>query len=44
MFLGMLTEFYANLFTSSNPHNLELILDGVQIVVTEEMNADLAKP
>lgn len=44
VFLGMLTEFYANLFTSSNPHNLELILDGVQIVVTEEMNADLVKP
>ena len=44
VFLGMLTEFYANLFTSSNPHDFERILDGVQTVVTEEMKADLAKP
>ena len=40
----MLTEFYSNLFTSSNPHDLNCILDGVQIMVTEEKRAQLDKP
>ena len=41
---GMLIEFYANLFTSSTPGNLEQILEGIQPVVTEEMRIKLAKP
>lgn len=40
----MLIEFYASLFTSSNPCNLKRILDQVQSVVTEDMQAYLAKP
>ena len=42
--MALLTEFYSNLFTSSNPHDLDRILDGVQIMVTEEMRAQLDKP
>ena len=41
---GLLIESYANLFTISNPRNLERILDGVQPVVTEEMRVTLARP
>ena len=41
---GMLIEFYANLFTSSNPCNLEWILEGVQPVVTEDMRNALVRP
>lgn len=37
----MLVDFYASLFTTSNPHNLESILDGVREMVTWEMNAKL---
>ena len=44
MVLGLLIEYYANLFTTSNPRNLEHILEGVQPVVTEEMWATLARP
>ena len=40
----MLVDFYAGLFTTSNPHNLESILEGVQDVVTSEMNAKLTAP
>ena len=40
----MLIEFYANLFTSSNPCHLERILEGVQPMVTEDMRTGLAKP
>ena len=41
---GLLIECYANLFTSSNPRNLDRILEGVQPVVTEDMRAALARP
>ena len=41
---GLLIEYYANLFTTSNPRNLEQILDGVQPVVIEEMRVTLARP
>ena len=34
-------DFYANLFTTSNPQKLDSIMDGVQRVVTEEMNSKL---
>ena len=32
------------MFESSNPRDLERMLDGVQRVVNEEMQADLARP
>ncbi|XP_050281922.1 uncharacterized protein LOC126722825 [Quercus robur] len=41
---GLLIEYYANLFTTSNPRNLERILEGVQPVVTKDMRAALARP
>ena len=44
MVSGLLIKYYANLFTTSNPCNLEHILEGVQSVVTEEMRATLARP
>ena len=44
MVLGLLIEFYANLFTSSNPCHLERILKGLQPVVTEDIRIGLAKP
>ena len=40
MVLGLLIEFYANLFTSSNQCNLERILEGVKLVVTEDGSLD----
>ena len=40
----MLIEFYAKLFTSSNPCNLEWILEGIQQVETQNMRIALAKP
>ena len=39
--MKILMDFYANLFTTSNPQNLDSIMDGVQKVVTEEMNSKL---
>ena len=41
---GLLTDFYEKLFKSSNPHNMDRVVDGVQKVVTNSMNADLTKP
>ena len=38
------TAYFAELFTSYNPHDLDRVLDGVQNVVTDDMRADLAKP
>ena len=42
--LGLLIEYYANLFMTSNPRNLERILEGVQPVVIEDIRAALARP
>ena len=42
--LALLIEYYSQLFTSSNLHDLDHILDEVQIVVTNEMRAKLGKP
>lgn len=39
VFSGLLTEYYSQLFTSSNPQHLDRVLEGVQLVVTEDMNA-----
>lgn len=37
-------EFYTRLFSSSNAHDLDRVLEVVKWVVTESMNADLMKP
>ena len=37
---GMFTAYFSELFTSSNPHDLDCVLDGVQNVVTDDMRAD----
>ena len=42
--LALLVEYYTKLFTSSNPQDLDHILDGVQFVVTDEMREELGKP
>ena len=44
VFSALLNDFYSQLFNSSNPHDLDHILDGVQPMVTEEMKADLDRP
>ena len=44
MVSGLLIEYNANLFTTSNPLNLERILDVVQLVVTREMRVTLGRP
>ena len=41
IYTKILMDFYANLFTPSNPQNLDSIMDGVQKVVTKEMNSKL---
>ena len=40
----MLIDYYSQLFSSSNPHDFDCILDRVDEVVTDEMRADLARP
>ena len=40
---ALLIDYYGSLFTSSDPHNLESFLEGVQAVVTEDMNAKLVE-
>ena len=42
--MGLLNDYYSRLFSSSNPHDLNRILDGVDDVVIDEMRADLAWP
>ncbi|KAL4627231.1 hypothetical protein ACB092_05G153400 [Castanea dentata] len=44
VFSAMLVDSYSQLFTSSNPHDLDRILVGVHLVVTGPMRADLDKP
>ena len=41
---AILVNFYSQLFSSSNPHDLDRILSGVQPVVSDEMRVDLDKP
>ena len=41
---GMLVQYFSNLFTSSNPINLDLVLEGVLPVVNDEMNEGLNRP
>ena len=42
--MAIKTDFYTHLFTSSNPQELDRVLEGVDVVVTKPMRADLAKP
>lgn len=42
--MALLNDFYANLFTSSNPQDLDRVLDGVNVVVTNTMRAKLDRP
>ena len=44
VFLAIITDFYTHLFTSSNPQALDMVLDGVDAVVTEIMSAELMRP
>lgn len=44
LFSGMLTNFYTQLFTFSNPFDFERILDGVQAMVNDDMRDNLARP
>ena len=41
VFLTLLNEFYTNLFTSSNPRELDRVLDGVNAVVIDNMRVEL---
>ena len=43
VFSALLNDFYTNLFTSSNPQDLDRVLDGVN-VVTDNMIAELDRP
>ena len=40
----MLVQYFSNLFTSSNPSNLDTVLEGLLPVVNEEMNKVLNRP
>ena len=42
--MALLIEYYSQLFTSSSPHDLEHIVEMVQLVVSKEMRDALAKP
>lgn len=44
VFSGLLTNFYTQFFTFSNPLDFKCILDGVQAMVNDHMRADLAWP
>ena len=41
---GIFVEFYTRLFTQSQLHDLDRVLEGVKRVVTVDMNAELVKP
>ena len=43
-FTKVLIDFYAELFTTSNPQNLERVLEGIQEVVSRDMNSKLTAP
>ena len=40
----LLTRYYSSLFTTTNPIDLDLVLNGVELQVTEDMNSELLKP
>ena len=39
VFSALLNDFYTNLFTSSNPQDLDRVLDRVNAIVTDTMRA-----
>ena len=39
----LLVGYFRSLFTSSDPQNLDSVLEGVQVVITEDMNAKLVE-
>ena len=41
---GIFVEFYTRLFTQSQPHDLDRVVEGVRRVVTVDTNAKLVKP
>ena len=43
-FTKVLIDFYVELFTTSNPQNLESVLEGIQEVVSRDMNSKLTAP
>ena len=40
---ALLVDYYGSLFTSSNPHNPDSVLEGVQLVVIDDMNPKLVE-
>ena len=42
-FWGVFVDFYTKLFSSSGVTNIDRVLEGVQKVVTDDMNAELQK-
>ncbi|XP_075656475.1 uncharacterized protein LOC142626562 [Castanea sativa] len=40
----IVVDFYSKLFSSSRPHDIDRVLEGVQLVVSSSMNAELTKP
>lgn len=40
----LLTRYYSSLFTTTNPTDLDPVLNGVELRVTEDMNSKLLKP
>ena len=41
---SLITRYYASLFQSGNPTNLDSVLNVVEKMVSDEMNAELLKP
>lgn len=41
---AIITDFYTHLFTSSNPQNLDRVLERVDVVVTKSMRTNLERP
>lgn len=41
---NLLVQYYSNLFTSSNPTQLDIVLNRVEPRVSEEMNEQLLRP
>lgn len=39
---SLLIEYYSKLFSTSHPHDFDHILDGVDLVITEELRVELA--
>ena len=44
MVSSIFVDFYTRLFTSSNAHDIDRVLEGVNKVVSDSMNANLLMP